>query len=164
MTGIIDTHQVALDRATIAFDTLTQSLVREDAALRGLVEPGASVLSALPGNAPALAGLLVDSDHTFTNLDASLSGNETNLANFFARGPSDLTSTDYTLNAAIPMAKGVQPILPPLFQLLQNIQDSSVGRDGPADPNNPYPPNNSGTQDILRVLAVLCPQANPPAC
>jgi hypothetical protein len=60
------------------------------------------------------------------------------------------------------VAKGVQPIPPPLFQLLQNIQDSSVGRDGPADPNNPYPPNNSGTQDILR-LAVLCPQANPPA-
>ena len=164
VTGIIDTHQVALDRATIAFDTLTQGLVREDAALRGLVEHGASVLTALQGNDPALAGLLVHGDHTFTNLDASLSGNETNLANFFARGPNDLTSTDYTLNAAIPMAKGVQPILPSLFQLLQNIQDSSVGRDGPADPNNPYPPNNSGTQDILRVLAVLCPQANPPAC
>ncbi len=97
---------------------------------------------------------------TLTNVDASLAGNETSFANFLARQPSALNSTDYFLNAGIPVAKGTQPILPPLFQLLQNIQDASVGRDGPGDPGNP----NSGTQHLLRVLPSLCPVVNPPAC
>ena len=157
VTGIIDTHQVALDRATIAFDTLTQGLVREDAALRGLVEHGASVLTALQGNDPALAGLLVHGDHTFTNLDASLSGNETNLADFFARGPSDLRSADYGLTAAIPVTAESRQIIPPLFALLHNQQDATVGRDGPGDPSQTL--NNSGTQYILRALSLTCPSA-----
>src|SRR5207302_1740451 len=40
LTGVIDDHQVALDRATVAFDTLTQKLAREDASLAGLVQHG----------------------------------------------------------------------------------------------------------------------------
>ena len=87
VTGVIDEHQVALDRATIAFDTLTQGLVREDAALRGLVEHGASIFSVLQSNDAALAGLLVHGDNTLTRLDASFSGNETNFADFLARQP-----------------------------------------------------------------------------
>ena len=156
VTGILDDHQVALDRATIAFDTLTQGLVREDAALRGLVEHGASVFSVLQSNDAALAGLLVHGDNTFTRLDAVLKGNETNLANFFARGPSDLRSTDYSLNAAIPPTTESKKIIPPLFQLLSNMQDASVGRDGGGDPNNV----NSGTQFLLRALTQTCPSAH----
>jgi hypothetical protein len=153
---------VTLDRATIAFDTLTQGLVREDAALRGLVEHGANVFSVLQSNDAALAGLLVHGDNSFTRLDAALNGNENNLAGFFARGPSGLKSTDYSLNASIPVTAASKPIIQPLFQLLSNMQDSSVGRDGGGDPNNP----NSGTQWILRALAVLCPQATgtPDGC
>jgi phospholipid/cholesterol/gamma-HCH transport system substrate-binding protein len=155
LTGVIDEHQVALDRATIAFDTLTQGLVREDAALRGLVEHGASVFSVLQSNDAALAGLLVHGDNTFSRLDASFSGNENNFANFLARGPSGLRSTDYSLQAAIPPTAEAKKVIPPLFDLLHNMQDASVGRDGPGDPNNP----NSGTQWLLRALAVVCPQA-----
>jgi phospholipid/cholesterol/gamma-HCH transport system substrate-binding protein len=139
LTGVIDTHQVALDRATIAFDTLTQGLVREDA---------------------ALAGLLVHGDNTLTNLDATFSGNENNFANFLARGPSGLKSTDYALNAAIPVAGGAKPILPPLIELLKNMQDASVGRDGPGNPADP----NSGTQYNLRVLPAICPTIQLPSC
>ncbi|MFY9614278.1 MAG: MlaD family protein [Candidatus Dormiibacterota bacterium] len=160
LTGVIDTHQVALDRATIAFDTLTQGLVREDAALRGLVEHGASLLSVLQANDPALAGLLVHGDHTLTNLDATLSGNENNFADFLARGPSGLKSTDYTLNAAIPVTGGAKQILPPLFELLKNMQDASLGRDGSTNPAQP----NSGTQYDLRVLPVICPTIQLPGC
>jgi virulence factor Mce-like protein len=155
LTGVIDDHQVALDRATIAFDTLTQGLVREDAALRGLVEHGASVFSVLQSNDAALAGLLVHGDHTLTNLDLVLAGNENNFANFMARGPSGLRSTDYSLNAAIPVTAESGRIVTPLFELLHNIQDSSGGRDGPGDPSN----MNSGTQWILRPMTTTCPAA-----
>jgi phospholipid/cholesterol/gamma-HCH transport system substrate-binding protein len=158
LTGVIDEHQVALDRATIAFDTLTQGLVREDAALRGLVEHGASVFSVLQSNDAALAGLLVHGDKTLSRTDAVFSGNEKHFADFLARGPSSLRSADYTLNSAIPVTAGAKPILPPLFQLLQNMQDASLGRDGGGDPADP----NSGTQYLLRVLPALCPVVNAP--
>jgi phospholipid/cholesterol/gamma-HCH transport system substrate-binding protein len=155
LTGVLDEHQVALDRATIAFDTLTQGLVREDAALRGLVEHGASVFTALQSNDSALAGLLVHGDNTFSRLDASFSGNENHFADFLARGPSGLRSTDYSLNAAIPVTGEAKKIVPPLFDLLRNMQDSSVGRDGGGDPNDP----NSGTQWLLRAMTQTCPSA-----
>ncbi|HEV3235291.1 MAG TPA: MlaD family protein [Candidatus Dormibacteraeota bacterium] len=159
LTGVIDTHQVALDRATIAFDTLTQGLVREDAALRGLVEHGASVFSVLQSNDAALAGLLVHGDHTLTNLDAVLAGNENNFANFMARGPSGLRSTDYSLSAAIPVTGEAKQVIPPLFELLHNMQDSSVGRDGFGNPGD----TNSGTQWLLRAMSQTCPAATSAA-
>jgi hypothetical protein len=109
-------------------------------------------------NNQALAGLLVHGDNSLTRLDAALTGNENNLAGFFARGPSDLRSADYGFTASIPVTRASQPIVPELFQLLSNMQDASVGRDGPGDPNNP----NSGTTWLLRALAIICPQANPP--
>jgi hypothetical protein len=42
------------------------------------------------------------------------------------------------------------------------MQDSSLGRDGPKDPNDP----NSGTQFLLRAMTQLCPQATstPAGC
>ncbi|MEA2646016.1 MAG: phospholipid/cholesterol/gamma-HCH transport system substrate-binding protein [Chloroflexota bacterium] len=153
VTGVIDDHQVALDRATIAFDTLTQKLVREDAALRGLVEHGGSLLSAVQANNAELGGLLEHGDHTLTRLDTALAGNEGNLAGFFARQPSTLQSTDYTLGAAIPATGQVNRLIPSLFDLLYNMQDATTGRDGPGNPEDP----NSGTQYALRVLPVICP-------
>jgi phospholipid/cholesterol/gamma-HCH transport system substrate-binding protein len=161
LTGVIDDHQVALDRATIAFDTLTQGLVREDAALRGLVEHGASVFSVLQSNDAALAGLLIHGDHTLTNLDAVLAGNENHFADFMARGPSGLRSTDYSLIAAIPVTGEAKQIIPPLFELLHNMQDGSGGRDGFGNPGD----TNSGTQWILRPMTQTCPSAvGGPAC
>jgi phospholipid/cholesterol/gamma-HCH transport system substrate-binding protein len=167
VTGILDTHQVALDRATISFDTLTQGLVREDAALRGLVEHGANVLTVLQSNDQALAGLLVHGDNTLTRLDQALSGNENNLAGFFARGPSDLRSADYSISAALGPTAEAHKFIGPLFQLLYEQQDATTGRDGPQDPNNP----NSGTQWILRAMTQTCPSAHggggpsdPPGC
>jgi virulence factor Mce-like protein len=163
VTGVLDEHQVALDRATIAFDNLTQKLAREDAALRGLVAHGASVFAVLSENDAALEGLLVHGDHTFTQLDAALSGNENNFAGFIARGPSGLRSADYSVTAAIPPAREARKIVPPLFDLLYNMQDTSVGRDGMHDPKDV----NSGTQWILRPLAVICdqtPDAGPGGC
>ena len=153
VTGILDTHQVALDRATVSFDTLTQKLVREDAALRGLVNHGSSVLAALQAHDTELAGLLQHGDASLTRLDAVLNGNENNLAAFFARQPSTLKATDYNVNSSIPITQATLPLLDPLFELLYNQWDASVGRDGPGDPNNP----NSGTQYTLRPLAVICP-------
>jgi phospholipid/cholesterol/gamma-HCH transport system substrate-binding protein len=153
VTGVIDDHQVALDRATVAFDTLTQKLVREDAALRGLVEHGGSLLSAVESNDAELAGLLQHGDTSLTRLDAALAGNEGNLAGVFARQPSSLQSTDYFLGAAIPVSTEVNRLIPSLFDLLYNMQDATTGRDGPGNPNDP----NSGTQYGLRVLPVICP-------
>ncbi len=153
VTGILDTHQVALDRATVAFDTLTQKLVREDVALRGLVNHGSSVLSALQAHDLELAGLLQHGDASFTKLDAVLNGNENNLAAFFARQPSSLRATDYNVNTSTPITQATLPLLDPLFELLYNQWDSSLGRDGPGNPNDP----NSGTQFALRPLAVICP-------
>ncbi|GAC1575304.1 MAG: hypothetical protein NVS3B24_03800 [Candidatus Dormibacteria bacterium] len=153
VTGVLDEHQVSLDRATIAFDKLTQNLVREDAALRGLVDHGANVLSIVQAHDAQLAGLLQHGDVSFSRLDAILSGNEKSLAGFFARQPSSLRSTDYSVNSSIPITQATLPILDPLFELLYNQYDSSVGRDGPGDPNNP----NSGTQYTFRALSVICP-------
>ena len=153
VTGVLDEHQVSLDRATIAFDKLTQNVVREDAALRGLVDHGANVLSAVQTHDSELAGLLQHGDAAFTKLDAVLNGNEGNLAAFFARQPSSLRSTDFNVNSSIPITQATLPLLDPLFELLYNQWDSSIGRDGPGDPNNA----NSGTQYTLRALSVICP-------
>ncbi|MGI8609599.1 MAG: MlaD family protein [Candidatus Dormibacteria bacterium] len=153
VTGILDTHQIALDRATIAFDTLTQKLVREDIALRGLVNHGSSVLAALQAHDTELAGLLQHGDASLTKLDTVLNGNENNLAGFFARQPSSLKATDYSVNSSIPITQATLPLLDPLFELLYNQWDSSVGRDGPGNPNDP----NSGTQYTLRALSAICP-------
>ena len=153
VTGVLDEHQVALDRATVAFDTLTQKLAREDVALRGLVDHGANVLSAVQAHDLELAGLLQHGDASFTKLDAVLNGNETNVAALFARQPSSLRSTDFSVNSSIPITQATLPLLDPLFELLYNQWDASIGRDGPGDPNNP----NSGTQYALRPLAVICP-------
>jgi virulence factor Mce-like protein len=153
VTGVLDTHQVALDNATVAFDTLTQKLVREDVALHGLVLHGSSVLSALDTHDAELAGLLQHGDSSLTKVDAVLNGNENNLAAFFARQPSSLKATDYSVNSSIPITQAALPLLDPLFELLYNQWDASVGRDGPGDPNNP----NSGTQYTLRALSAICP-------
>jgi phospholipid/cholesterol/gamma-HCH transport system substrate-binding protein len=153
VTGVLDSHQQSLDQATIAFDTLTQKLVREDVALHGLVSHGASVLSALQAHDAELAGVLQHGDASFTRLDAVLNGNENNLAGFFARQPSSLQATDYSVQSSIPVTQAAIPLLDPLFELLYNQWDASIGRDGPADPNNP----NSGTQYALRALSVICP-------
>jgi phospholipid/cholesterol/gamma-HCH transport system substrate-binding protein len=154
LTGVLDEHQVALDRATIAFDNLTAKLVREDAALRGLVEHGASLLSTLQANEPALAGLLVHGDTVFTRTDAILSGNENNLAGFFARGPSDLRTADYQLTAAIPVTRESNKIIAPLFKLLSNMQDASAGIEN-SDPSHP-----AGNTFVLRALSTVCDSAN----
>jgi phospholipid/cholesterol/gamma-HCH transport system substrate-binding protein len=153
VTGVLDQHQATLDRATIAFDTFTQKLVREDVALRGLVNHGSSVLLALQAHDAELAGVLQHGDASFTRLDAVLNGNEGNLAALFARQPSSLKATDYAVNSSIPVTQAALPLMDPLFELLYNQWDASIGRDGPADPNNP----NSGTQYTLRALSVICP-------
>jgi virulence factor Mce-like protein len=158
VAGVLDQHQVALDRATIAFDTLTQKLVREDASLRVFVDNGSSLLAAVNARDQELSGLLVHGDATFSNLNTALSGNEGNLAGFFARGPSGMTSTDYQLNASIPVIRVTTPILPNLFELLYNMADATTSRDGPGDPHNP----NSGTQWNLRVVALPCIQTTTP--
>lgn len=156
VTGVLDEHQVALDRATIAFDKLTQNIVKEDAALRGLVSHGSSVLTTVQAHDAELAGLLQHGDASFSKLDAVLNGNESNLAAFFARQPSSLRATDFNVNSSIPITQATLPLLDPLFELLYNQWDSSVGRDGPADPNKP----NSGTQYTLRALAAICPSVS----
>ncbi|MDQ6746555.1 MAG: MlaD family protein [Candidatus Dormibacteraeota bacterium] len=153
VTGVLDSHQAALDQATISFDKLTQKLVREDVALRGLVNHGSSVLSTIQAHDAELAGVLQHGDATFTKLDAVLNGNETSLAGFFARQPSSLRATDYNVTSSIPVTQAVVPLVDPLFELLYNQWDSSVGRDGPGNPNDP----NSGTQYTLRALSVICP-------
>ncbi|MEA2683568.1 MAG: phospholipid/cholesterol/gamma-HCH transport system substrate-binding protein [Chloroflexota bacterium] len=153
VTGVLDSHQASLDRATIAFDTLTQKLVREDLALRGLVSHGSSVLTALQEHDAQLAGVLQHGDASFTRLDAVLNGNENALASFFARQPSSLQSTDFSVKSSIPVTQAALPLMDPLFELLYNQWDASIGRDGPDDPNNP----NSGTQYTLRALSVICP-------
>jgi phospholipid/cholesterol/gamma-HCH transport system substrate-binding protein len=158
VVGVVDQHQVALDRATIAFDTLTQKLVREDASLRVLVENGSALLAGVNARDQELAGVLVHGDATFTSLNAALTSNEGNLAGFFARGPSGMTSTDYQLNASIPVIRVTTPILPNLFELLYNMADATTSRDGPGDPHNP----NSGTQWNLRVVALPCIQTTTP--
>jgi len=157
VTGVIDTHQVALDRATIAFDTLTQKLGREDASLRGLVEHGAGLLDAVQQHDAELAGLLSHGDNTFSHLDSILNGNENSLAGVFARQPSALRSSDYSVTAGIPVLRASQPLINPLFDLLYNFQDSVVGETGTGNPND----YSSGTLYGLRALAVVCDQIAP---
>jgi phospholipid/cholesterol/gamma-HCH transport system substrate-binding protein len=152
VTGILDRHQVALDRITTSFDTLTQKLALEDASLGAFVDRGSSLLSVVEARDAQLGGVLAHGDATFKNLDLALSGNEGNLAGFFARGPSGIESANYQLDAGIPALKVTMPILPSLFDLLYNMADTTSGRDGTGDPNNP----NSGTQYALRPLAVVC--------
>jgi phospholipid/cholesterol/gamma-HCH transport system substrate-binding protein len=153
VTGILDDHQVALDRGTIAFDTFTQKLVKEDAGIRDFVAHGSSVLSSAGAHTQELAGLVAHGDASFTRLDKALNGNENNLAGFFARGPSGIASGNYQLDAGIPVVKATQPILPALFDLLYNLADASTGIVGSGDPNNP----NSGTMSALRSISVVCP-------
>jgi virulence factor Mce-like protein len=152
VTGVLDDRQVALDRATVAFDRLTQQLVKEDASLRGFVGHGSSVLASANAHADQLGGLIAHGDATFSRLDAALNGNENNLAAIFARGPSGIASTTYQLDASIPVIRAAEPILPALFELLYNMADASTGLIGPGDPNNP----NSGTMSALRVVAQPC--------
>ena len=161
-TGVLDNSQVALDRATIAFDTFTQQLVAEDASLRGFVGHGSSVLNAASANSAQLAGLLSHGDSTFSRLDSALNGNQDALAGFFARGPSGIASANYQLDASIPTIKVTQPILPALFELVYNIADASSGLIGPGNPNDP----NSGTISGLRTIAQPCVivTGNRPTC
>jgi virulence factor Mce-like protein len=151
-TGILDDHQAALDRATIAFDAFTQKLVKEDASLRAFVANTGSFMSAAQAHDQQLAGLLAHGDATFTRLNTALNGNQNALAGFFARGPSGIASTNYQVNASIPVVKATQPILPSLFEVLYNINDSSSGLIGTGDPSAP----NSGTIWGLRAIAAPC--------
>jgi len=152
VTGVLDEHQVALDRMTTAFDTFTQKLAVEDASLRAFVDRGSSLLTVVAARDAELGGLLAHGDATFKNLDVALSGNEGNLAGFFARGPSGMASTNYQLDAGIPALKVSTPILPNLFDLLYNMADTTSARDGTGDPNLV----NSGTQWALRPMTTVC--------
>ena len=152
LTGVLDDHQVQLDRATVAFDELTQKLVREDASLRGLVEHGASVLSTIQAHDAQLTGLLEHGDATFSHLSTVLNGNESNLAGFFARQPTVISSSNYALDAGIPVLRAVNPIIPDLNQLLYNMQDATTGISGNTDPNQ----LNSQSVWALRAMAIVC--------
>lgn len=154
VTGVLDQHQVALDRMTVAFDTFTQKLAIEDASLRAFVEHGSAVLASVNAHDQQLAGLLVHGDSTFTNLNTALTNNTDNLAGFFARGPSGLTTTNYNLDAGIPALTNADLFRPSLFDLIYNMADSTTTRTGTGNPNDP----NSGTTYALRALAVPCIQ------
>lgn len=157
LTGVLDEHQKGLDDATVQFDMLTQKLAREDAALHGLVDHGANVFAALDARNRELGGLLAHGDATFNRLDTILAGNEDNLAGFFARQPSALASTNYILDASIPATRAVQPLLPNLFDLVNNMADSTSSRTNTGDPNNP----NSDSTWALRAMAVICDTVKP---
>lgn len=157
LTGVLDSHQVALDRATVAFDTLTQKLVREKQSLAGLLEHGDSVLSDVQAHDQQLAGLLQHGDASLGRLSAVLNGNEDNLAAVLAAQPGVLRTTDYTATASTPVLKSAQSFFPDLFTLIGYMADSTTSRDGPGNPDD----FNSGTQYMLRVLATPCDQVSP---
>ncbi|HEV3232497.1 MAG TPA: hypothetical protein VG245_09620, partial [Candidatus Dormibacteraeota bacterium] len=157
LTGALDDHQVALDRATVAFDTLTQKVARENASLGALVQHGSSVLSAVQQRDLQLAGLLAHGDASLTNLDQVVAGNETSLAGFFARQPQALRDMNYNAVSATPDIQNATPILPDLFTLLYYMADANVTRSGAGNPADP----SSGSLWLLRVLATPCAQVIP---
>ncbi|MHB8507079.1 MAG: MlaD family protein [Candidatus Dormibacteria bacterium] len=157
LTGVLDDHQVALDRATVAFDNLTQKLTREDAALGGFISHGASLLDSVQQHDVQLGGLLSHADTSLGKLDAVLNGNEDNLANFLARQPQALADTEYNVTSALPVVSATRPLMPDLLNLVYYMQDATTSRDGAGNPDDP----NSGTQYMLRVLATPCDQVAP---
>jgi len=155
--GILDDHQVALDRATVAFDTFTQKLAVEDASLRGLVSHGSSVLDAIQQQDTQLAGLLQHGDASLTKLNTVLAGNEDYLAGFFARQPAVEASSNYSLQAGIPVLQVSQQLITPLDQLLYDMADATTGINGTTNPND----LSSNSVWALRPLAVICDTVVP---
>jgi phospholipid/cholesterol/gamma-HCH transport system substrate-binding protein len=118
VTAVLAQRSPELDRLNGEFDTITAQLAAEDANLRGLIENGNTFLHAIAVNAQAVQGTLVHAAGTLTSLDQALSGEESNLAAIFRKGPSSLDSSANLADQTNPVLAYVNPHIHDLDTLL----------------------------------------------
>lgn len=139
VTAVLAARSPELDRLNAEWDTLSSDLAREDANLRGLIENGNTTLGAIASHASHLQGTLVHAAGTLTSLDQTLKGEESNLAAFFRKGPATLEKQQASDVAIVPVLDFVNPYLPDLNNLLNNLVSvSGIPNNGPPLIGGPF--------------------------
>jgi len=142
LTSVLAQRSPELDRLNGEFDTITADLAREDGNLRGLIENGNTFLHAIAVNATAVQGTLVHAAGTLGTLDQALSGEESNLAAIFKKGPSSLDSSAHLADMTNPVLSYINPHIASLDVLL-NYFLSATGWQTTTQPGGSIPVLNS---------------------
>jgi phospholipid/cholesterol/gamma-HCH transport system substrate-binding protein len=136
VTAVLAQRSPELDRLNGEFDTITADLAREDSNLHGLIENGNTFLHTIATNATAVQGTLVHAAGTLGTLDQALSGEESNLAAIFKKGPSSLDSSAHLADMTNPVLNYINPHIQSLDTLL-NYFLSATGWQTSPDPSKP---------------------------
>ncbi len=149
ITAVLAQRSPELDRLNGEFDKISGDLAREDGNLRGLISNADITFGALAAKQHELQGTLDHAAGTLTTLDAGLKGEEGNLAAIFRKGPASLRSAKAASDALTPLITDVNPHIPDLNQLLNELITATG-----------YRGNASGI-DTLRVDGTTPPSDYP---
>jgi len=114
-----------LDRLNGEFAAVSGDLAREDDSLRGLIIHADVTFGALAAKQHELQGTLDHAAGTLTTIDAGLKGEEGNLAAIFRKGPAALNSAKAASDALTPLITSVNPHIPDLNVLLNELITAS---------------------------------------
>lgn len=132
VTAVLAERSPELDRLNGEFATITGDLAREDGNLRGLIGHADVTFGALAAKQHELQGTLDHAAGTLTTLDIGLRGEEGNLAAVFSKGPAALSSAKQAADALTPLITSVNPHIPDLNILLNELITATGYRGDPA--------------------------------
>jgi ABC-type transporter Mla subunit MlaD len=125
ITAVLAQRSPELDRLNGEFAAVSGDLAREDDSLRGLIIHADVTFGALAAKQHELQGTLDHAAGTLTTIDAGLKGEEGNLAAIFRKGPAALNSAKAASDALTPLITSVNPHIPDLNVLLNELITAS---------------------------------------
>lgn len=132
ITAVLAQRSPELDRLNGEFATVSGDLASEDGNLRGLILHADITFGALANKQHELQGTLDHAAGTLTTLDAGLKGEEGNLAAIFSKGPASLNSAKQASDALTPLVTDVNPHIPDLNVLLNELITATGYKGDPA--------------------------------
>ncbi len=147
ITSVLSQRSPELDRLNFEFDTISGDLAREDANLRGLLVNGNQFLGVLATHEASLQGTLVHAAGTLTSIDQGLTGEESNLASIFQKGPNALSQAKSSADLLAPLISNVDPYIGDLDVLLHEFLTATGYTASTPPTNNAF----GGLLDMLRV-------------
>ncbi len=152
ITGNIDRQDQQLEQLTIEFDRITAQIASEDAALRGDLSNGSSILNTMAAHDQRLQDELVYANSSLGAVNSALNGHQQDLHAIFAEFPALLRELHtFNDNSATSLAT-IYPCINDVIQTIREMQDATkyTHAAGATD----------GVGNMLRVYPVLAGPSN----
>ncbi|MHB8572848.1 MAG: MlaD family protein [Candidatus Dormibacteria bacterium] len=139
ITATLAGDQVQLDAMTREFDTITQQVAGEDAALRRDFTNGASLLDTVAARQQHLEDELTSAQQTLTDLNGGLSGHEQDLNHVFKSLPGLISELQTFSTTSTPVLAELNPCMNDVIQTITELRGADAYHNvGPAQDASGY--------------------------